>query len=1142
VIAAHFAVGSSASRIVRVNFGQMPFVFAIEAFAVEAMRRGVVEPCAAAEGAAKPLPLLDEAAVGALVQLASLAPAPTPTPAPKPSETPTPPTEPTSAVPQPLLPPPTPATWGAPVSSFFGASRTPESFSFASSGFNFGGSGISQPNGWGSFSSSSGFGQPAVVPPTPAAVPPVAVAPVVRIVPSIPTLERTVEQAASSGIRAPAWRRGGRMRAPHLRETSASNAPASVRVSIGARVLVHHASGSTASKKSKTSKRNRVAGADDESDKAPTTAGDTVSFDEAAALSMLHGVVLAVDDETQRALVRVFDVALGLRAELWYRCAALKPHQGEPPALALSALTTTPANTLASQVHAEQRIGDATTSTVLHALLAHWPDEKPLSLLVDDDSQWVALLTLVAARFLRQEEAPERAGEREPVYKRLLSAEVMRLLRTENQRLVAADVASELAGANETSAEALLRRHAPLSCRLLEDCIAHQFWIASTTGDVSGSTSSSSSSSNPSFGLATWIMSLVTGASVVVGAHYAARVVDSFLSLATQGGVAALTNQRTQMFALLSHFVSGCVPTDDASGSKSSTPGPTAEVRQRARELYVGVFSSQTRPQGELCAIAELTLALHQRDWLRDLSDAREAGTAVPLPMAFTAPQRDVLSSLAQFDEMLQLVCNQRTQPATMQSTAKALADQLVDVDQFEFREISERIQGRLRVPALAGQSSSMFRVVVRAGGASLPAASASTFSNSGVAARLFECGSSEPFAVVRSLQQMSFISVPFAEFDFELCDAAAALAELRVAFIVAPATSRAVTDQIAAALPAVVQDAALMSDAARLVTEERPPASNSGFGRMNDDDDSSVRLPLLAFASATERSAQAHLYRAAAEAPRLRLCIAYALVRRLRQLATVNVARINFERHAFAGSLCERVLRARGLLGARVVNAVVSRLQAAAGIDTSSGMRPTVSVDRIGACTRANSVPTCFEQMATTLMRRPVTELRCAQRRARVSRRNVRRGRERRGRRLSRDSRRDVPRGADAAAQGGRRGAARRHAAQSGRRHTAAAAVSERAARRRGDWRRPVPRQVRAESERQEQRAPQAVPLPRLADGHRVYVRVASAARFAAARVEGAGRRRGDGQGSARHRPVLRPVARRHAPSGGEWRDARQL
>jgi hypothetical protein len=85
------------------------------------------------------------------------------------------------------------------------------------------------------------------------------------------------------------------------------------------------------------------------------------------------------------------------------------------PVLSLSTLTTTPAITLASQAHAEQRIGDATISTVLHALLAHWPDEKPLSLLVDDDSQWVALLTLVAARFLRQEEAPERAGEREPV-------------------------------------------------------------------------------------------------------------------------------------------------------------------------------------------------------------------------------------------------------------------------------------------------------------------------------------------------------------------------------------------------------------------------------------------------------------------------------------------------------------------------------------------------------------------------------------------------------------------------------------------------------------------------------------------------------------------------------------------------------
>jgi hypothetical protein len=72
----------------------------------------------------------------------------------------------------------------------------------------------------------------------------------------------------------------------------------------------------------------------------------------------------------------------------------------------------------------------------------------------------------------------------------------MRLLRTENQRLAAAEVASELRGANEARTEALIRRHAPLSCRLLDDCIAHQFWIVSTTGDVGGSESSGSSSSS----------------------------------------------------------------------------------------------------------------------------------------------------------------------------------------------------------------------------------------------------------------------------------------------------------------------------------------------------------------------------------------------------------------------------------------------------------------------------------------------------------------------------------------------------------------------------------------------------------------------------------------------------------------------
>jgi hypothetical protein len=338
-----------------------------------------------------------------------------------------------------------------------------------------------------------------------------------------------------------------------------------------------------------------------------------------------------------------------------------------------------------------------------------------------------------------------------------------------------------------------------------------------------------------------------------------------------------------------------------------------------------------------------------------------------------------------------------------------------------------------------------------------------------------------------------------------------------------------------------VVHDAALMSDAARLVTEERPPAVSS-FGRNGDDDDNSVRLPTLAFVPDSERTAQAHLYRAAAEAPRLRLCIAYAVVRRLRMLASANVARINFERHAFAGSLSERTLRVRGLLGARVVNTIVSRLQAAAGVDTSSGVRPTISVDRIGACTRANTVPTCFEQMSMTMMRRPVTELRCASG-ARAFRVEM------------------IGEGVSDAGGGYREilDVMCREAQTQPPKEPGAALLDDTPRNPGGATPLLLPcpnAQLAAEAIGVGQYRDKFVlnPSAKSSEHLKLYrflgwlMGIAFMSEsplpldLAAAGVEGAGRRRGDGEGSARHRPVLRPVARRHAPGGGERRDARQL
>jgi hypothetical protein len=749
----------------------------------------------------------------------------------------------------------------------------------------------------------------------------------------IPSFARVIDDSAAPSFRvAVRHRRGERM--SRLERTTTTADTSAVRYGVGNRVCV-------------------PSGVQRKAAPRPDDFGDEESQAES---EKLQGVVVAVDDEGQRALVRVVDSKLGVEALVWYRFMALSPIaaslRSEP-----SWLQTTVAHVVAAHELAERRIGDAAQSSVLHALLAHWPEDRPLSQLVDDDAQWVALLTLIAARFLRQEEAPERAGEREPVYKRLLSVELTRLLRQENQRLSGADATQELAaglGSSAASLDAALRRHAPLGCRLMDDCIAQQFWTMSSAAPPSGGESAAPS---PSFGLATWILSLVATASVQVGAHYVSRVLDSLIALAAQPSMRAFANQRTQMFTLLAHFVAACAPLDGG----ARCVAPDAAVRAKVRSLVASLFTSDSIRRNEKCAIAELALVLHQRDWLLSGPDA-PAGE-------LSSQARDFLKSMSALDDMLALVCQRAVPAAGLRAIAEAVSDMIVDTEQCDFRPMAEQVVGRQRVAAPAGTSACLFRVLVTTGETALSEARQGGFNSA--QARLYEPGASEPFAVVRSIVSMGFISVPFAEFEIELCDAAAADAALRFTWVVAQATSRDMVARLVELLPSVAADAALVADAAHLVDAD--PAIRVG----GDDADVGVRVPTLALQSDSARAAQAHLYRAAAEASRLRVCVASALVRRLRQLVLGSAPRINFERHAFATSLCARILRVRSLLEGRTVRALVSRLQAAANIDMTSGTRPTLLLDRIGARTQANSVPTVFEQLASLLLAKQPSELR---------------------------------------------------------------------------------------------------------------------------------------------------------------------
>jgi hypothetical protein len=47
-------------------------------------------------------------------------------------------------------------------------------------------------------------------------------------------------------------------------------------------------------------------------------------------------------------------------------------------------------------------MGAGALTSVLHALLLSWPEEQSLGSLIDDDAQWLALLSLVATRFLQK--------------------------------------------------------------------------------------------------------------------------------------------------------------------------------------------------------------------------------------------------------------------------------------------------------------------------------------------------------------------------------------------------------------------------------------------------------------------------------------------------------------------------------------------------------------------------------------------------------------------------------------------------------------------------------------------------------------------------------------------------------------------
>ena len=203
---------------------------------------------------------------------------------------------------------------------------------------------------------------------------------------------------------------------------------------------------------------------------------------------------------------------------------------------------------------------------VLHALLLSWPDDRSLASLIDDDAQWLALLTLVAARFLRVDESPDRAGAREPSYKRLLSVELSRLLRAERDAMrastvrvgIVAAVNAAVAVDEQTSTSATttlttlttpsttshalaatLRQSSPLTCQLLDECLAREFWVYATPD----------SQSEPSFGLATWILTMIANVPGLAALPYAGPIVDMFVKLLQRPALAALKNQRSQVDA-----------------------------------------------------------------------------------------------------------------------------------------------------------------------------------------------------------------------------------------------------------------------------------------------------------------------------------------------------------------------------------------------------------------------------------------------------------------------------------------------------------------------------------------------------------------------------------------------------------------
>jgi hypothetical protein len=267
-IAAHFAVGSSALRVVRANFGQMPFLFAIEAFAVDVIKRGrrravrrrrrwreaarnarrsraalvqVVSARASAVGGAKAGERETHAAAAAVG-------------------------------PQQQLQQPHASGWGAPTPASTFSLGGPSDLSFgsfgSSAGFNFGGSGIpASQNELGLVQRQSSCAHQMQGPPPPFGADTAAAAAASTVAPSTVCascrrLRRSSARWSRPLRRAFARRLGAASGAVASRTCArqarrACSTTASVRLSIGARVLVEHA---TAARRSKAAKRAVRAG------------------------------------------------------------------------------------------------------------------------------------------------------------------------------------------------------------------------------------------------------------------------------------------------------------------------------------------------------------------------------------------------------------------------------------------------------------------------------------------------------------------------------------------------------------------------------------------------------------------------------------------------------------------------------------------------------------------------------------------------------------------------------------------------------------------------------------------------------------------------------------------------------------------